>query len=403
MTSRAKLSGRIISLAWGIEIIAAAVGLFLAISRMIGPTGKEELPLFFGIQGALPFFAVAIIELTKIPLASVFYAAKAFRWKLIFAAALVLAMGITFETFFVGFDMYQSLLVRDLRPTLNEIAEQKRIIRTVGEDIQASERVLSGRDGAAGTSRQNEDSINSKFDQQEVALKRQKDGIDKKYETKTGPLKTSLKAVISDLKSLKERYQTEVKQVTDARGKATDVTLKDSNQAKARDQENLNSLRADRQSILSAATKRREHVMDSAKLELGDCTFSCGTIRENRDSEISKISENEQRNLAKIDNQIQQAQSRLSGASVDTSSVRSQYAVELKGLKAGFETDKRALEKKRDRILEQIAVASGSISGSDKRKLEEIENQLVTVANLRQAELAAEKKRFDSQQAAFDE
>jgi hypothetical protein len=401
--SRNKLSGRIISLAWAIEIIAAAVGLFLAISRMIGPSGAEELPLFFSIQGALPFFAVAVIELTKIPLASVFYTAKAFRWKLIFAAALLLAMGITFETFFVGFDMYQSLLVRDLRPTLTEISEQKRIIRTVGEDRQASEQVLSGRESAAEASRQNEESINSKFDKLEGELKRQKEEVYKKYEAKTGPLQTSLETVKSDLKSLEERYQTEVKRVTDARDKATDVALEGTNQAKSRDQDSLNALRAERKSIVAAATERRKQVMDSAEPELLDCFVTCGTIRENRDNEIAKISESEQRNLAGINNQIQQLQSRLSGSGIDTSPVRDQYATELKRVRTEFNAEKRGLEKKRDHVLEQIAIASGSISGSDKRKIKDIEKQLAAGSKSRQTELAAEKKRFDSQQTAFDE
>jgi hypothetical protein len=70
--SNERLSGRIIFLAWGIEIIAASVGLFLAISRMIGTDSNQDLPAYIAIQGALPFFAVAVIELTKIPLATVF-------------------------------------------------------------------------------------------------------------------------------------------------------------------------------------------------------------------------------------------------------------------------------------------------------------------------------------------
>ncbi len=401
--SRAKLSGRIISMAWVIEIIAASVGLFLALSRMIGPTGTEELPLFLAIQGALPFFAVAVIEITKIPLASVFYFVETFRWKCVFFGALLLAMGITFETFFIGFDMYQSILVRELRPTLNSIAEQKRIIRTTSDDKSSSEGILSRRDNSIEASRQNESSINSKFDQQEEELKRQKNEIYKKYEAKTGPLQTSLKAIDSDLIALEKRYQSAVNQVTSARGKATDAALADSDSSKARDQQSVNSLRDERQSIISEATKRRNQVIEGSKGELESCFISCTTIRENRDAEIARIDADERRKLASVDSQIRQIQTRLSGAGVDTSAVRDQFSVELNQLKTEFESDKRALEQKRDKTLEQLAIASGSISGSDKRKIEEIEQRLSTISNERQAELAAEKSRFDAQQQAFDQ
>ena len=83
----AGLSARFLTMAWAIEIIAAMVGLFLALSRMMGPQAGEDLSFFMGFQGALPFFAVMIIELTKIPLATVLYASETLRWRLIFFGA----------------------------------------------------------------------------------------------------------------------------------------------------------------------------------------------------------------------------------------------------------------------------------------------------------------------------
>ena len=63
-------------IAWGVEIIAVGLGLFIAVSIAYDaystyptPTTSQTLNATIG---ALPFFAIAIVELTKIPLAGGF-------------------------------------------------------------------------------------------------------------------------------------------------------------------------------------------------------------------------------------------------------------------------------------------------------------------------------------------
>lgn len=401
--SNEKLSGRIIFLAWGIEIIAASVGLFLAISRMIGTDSNQDLPAYMAIQGALPFFAVAVIELTKIPLASVFYAAQTFRWRVIFLISLIIAMGITFETFFIGFDMYQSLLTRDLRPTLNEIKEQKRVIRTANDERGSAESILARRDEASTTTIQNQQSINDRYDDQVDELKRQKTAVLEKYQAKIGPLQASLDTVTSDLEALEVRHQNDLDQVSQARDKATDAALADLEGARDRDQQILNGLRSERQKIIADATQRRDQVLDSAASELNDCILSCSQIRENRDKNIASIEQDERAKLAQVDQKIRQVEVRLSGSGVNTSDVRDQYTVEINRLKAAYTNEKRQLEQRREQLLEKIAIASSDVSEFDQGKLEEIEAGLEALAIARQSELNAEKERFDSLQTTFDE
>ncbi|MDP6832905.1 MAG: hypothetical protein QF512_18265, partial [Alphaproteobacteria bacterium] len=72
-TEKQTLYRRLLALAWTIEVLAAAVGIFLALSRLMVSQDMTTLHPITAFQGALPFFAVAIIELTKIPLAAVFY------------------------------------------------------------------------------------------------------------------------------------------------------------------------------------------------------------------------------------------------------------------------------------------------------------------------------------------
>ena len=53
----------------------------------------------------MAFVVVSIVELTKIPLATAFYYAAKFRWKITFIVALILINISTFETIIQGFEL----------------------------------------------------------------------------------------------------------------------------------------------------------------------------------------------------------------------------------------------------------------------------------------------------------
>ena len=131
----------LIRTAWGLEIVAAAIGLFIALATAFATHAEilaertqigaaEWMTIFIG---ALPFVMVAIVELMKIPLATAFYLSEARLWRLVFFVALVLLIGITFETMLNGFQrQYESrvFLITELRTELaaleDEIAEAGR-------------------------------------------------------------------------------------------------------------------------------------------------------------------------------------------------------------------------------------------------------------------------------------
>ena len=125
----------LIRTAWGLEIVAAAIGLFIALATafathaeilaerpQIGPA--DWMTIFIG---ALPFVMVAIVELMKIPLATAFYLSEARLWRLTFFVALVLLIGITFETMLNGFQrQYESrvYLITELRTELTSLDDE---------------------------------------------------------------------------------------------------------------------------------------------------------------------------------------------------------------------------------------------------------------------------------------
>ncbi|MDA7709297.1 hypothetical protein N8829_01365, partial [bacterium] len=78
------VAGKLLAAAWAIEIIAACMGLFFSASRLIPSLDGTFLGSISALQGALPFVAVAIVEITKIPLAFACYETNDSRWKVAF-------------------------------------------------------------------------------------------------------------------------------------------------------------------------------------------------------------------------------------------------------------------------------------------------------------------------------
>ena len=112
-----KKAGRfLLVFAWIIEICAASVGLLFAWLTLNSKTSglettNDQLTV---ILAAIPFLIVAIVELTKIPLASACYFSTSLLHKYAFGISLLLVSFITFETFANGFQLNLHLQLKDL-------------------------------------------------------------------------------------------------------------------------------------------------------------------------------------------------------------------------------------------------------------------------------------------------
>ena len=95
--------------AWAVEIMAALL-VFIAFAmafdayRLTPSDGKDASLMLNAILGAVPFLLIAIIEPTKIPLASGLYKVRHWGWKTLIAAALFGLTFVTFETVFTGLE-----------------------------------------------------------------------------------------------------------------------------------------------------------------------------------------------------------------------------------------------------------------------------------------------------------
>ena len=124
---------KLIIMAWIIEIMVASVSFMIAMLFFLSK-GQSDLKIadaandldINSIIVGLSFIVVTVIELTKIPLASVFYYAGKFVWKVVFFLALAAVTFITFETILQGFELaynQRSSVVEDQRKLIEDTKE----------------------------------------------------------------------------------------------------------------------------------------------------------------------------------------------------------------------------------------------------------------------------------------
>ncbi len=138
-----KKAGRfLLVFAWIIEICAASVGLLFAWLTLNSKTSglettNDQLTV---ILAAIPFLIVAIVELTKIPLASACYFSTSRLHKYVFGISLLLVSFITFETFANGFQLNLHLQLKDL----SKLQKQKKQAEIELKALKDDEKNLTG-------------------------------------------------------------------------------------------------------------------------------------------------------------------------------------------------------------------------------------------------------------------
>lgn len=143
---------RLVRFAWAVEIIAVLIGFLISVLVayatyfQINRTGTE---FTFGDYAAilvagLPFLLVAVVELTKIPVATAFMYAKHTSWRILFFFGMLLLAMITFETMINGFERNFANLTlaiderKDkgmmIQNSIDTIEEQKQKIDVINPD-----------------------------------------------------------------------------------------------------------------------------------------------------------------------------------------------------------------------------------------------------------------------------
>lgn len=192
-------------MAWAIEIFVAGVGLTMAYiffqkagtdANSIGATSDRS----DGVIVALSFVVVAIMEITKIPLATALYYAGKLNWRLLFLSALIFVNFSTFETMIQGFDTFY-----------NQRIKKVNIIRIQKESLEGQVSNLVKKKSLGGTNSEKIKTIQeklSKFDLQIAELeKRTAEAISnvEKQSASTNPRIATIQNEIND-------YQEQIKE-----------------------------------------------------------------------------------------------------------------------------------------------------------------------------------------------
>ena len=137
----------LLRMAWTVEISVAIIGFIIGLIIMQGTKTYDDPGIVTGIDliarmfsnmtlsdfsFGLIFMIVAIVELTKIPLATAVYYSVRLSWKIIFILGLLLVNVSTFETIVTGFERMSQERTRDVKKAMHTYQKNLKKI----EDIE---------------------------------------------------------------------------------------------------------------------------------------------------------------------------------------------------------------------------------------------------------------------------
>ena len=128
LNERVSFGHKLYVAAWSIEILAAIVGLSVAIAMTFSSlehlknSGMTEFEVMSEVVlGSIPFVMVAIVELLKIPMVYLIYTSPSFKQKAAFSAILIGLTFITFETVAGGFERQYSAITKKVSAPIEEV------------------------------------------------------------------------------------------------------------------------------------------------------------------------------------------------------------------------------------------------------------------------------------------
>ena len=148
-----KFGVKVLYLAWAVEIVAVMVGLLTAWFN--GYAAYAQFPekdlsaTMEFLLGALPFIVVAIVELSKIPLAAGFYKVKKPGWRVLILIALLSLMFVTFETISLGLERQATNITSSITAIDTKIKDLVKEQNFIQKKLETSDEELSNKENEA--------------------------------------------------------------------------------------------------------------------------------------------------------------------------------------------------------------------------------------------------------------
>ncbi len=367
-TQKQSIAKLLLRMAWTIEIMAAILGLSIGIALTAEKMSIADIRFSQLIYIFLPWFVVAIVELVKIPLASVLYLTESFKWRVILGLGLIAATIITFETFSVGFELNQNVRTSELTALHSKIAEKKSIINSYEDkdgnlqirDLNAANFTNCIIDGSLSTE--------VSFPEDEN-LTNQMNVINKEYSKKNS--ETNL------LESIEKRLLALKKERDDAINVEERSRTEELESAKS-EGENVYQIRLGQ---ISRLQNEMQAIRDAAQKEYDSCNFlGCSRIMVERDKK-----------LAAKDKRINNLQMKTT-ATGRISQISTSTNLKITEIRENY---KSRIEELNERIATQSALAARSIgkkTPEDESRLKELQAELkkLTAEENQQKNIATE-------------
>ena len=365
---------RLYQFAWAIEILVALVALSISVLMLLtdGQSGATTKGLFASIDIdklllSFAFIVVAVMELTKIPLATAFYYSARLNWKILFFVALLVVNFSTFETMITAFEL--------------NYAKRSQAVDSIRSEIDAIASKI--------------DTLNVSNDSTELEIKR------KSIENEINENKNSLKELQSNYRKstseLRKATQIDLNNIDDDRNASNLITEKNSSNIQPQIDGNLEVIR--RLTSKNEALEKKMRIKERERENVPNTVFSNADDIQKQEitKQIDKIQDDIELNEEEI-KEKEEANSRLRESSSTTlgsataknndnasrakDDIRAQAEREQADMLASYQAEKSKLEN----LIEDIRV-------------NKLEPNNVLIANLAANE---EKKIADLKQLRFE-
>ena len=396
------VAGKLLAAAWAIEIIAACMGLFFSASRLIPSLDGTVLGSISALQGALPFVAVAIVEITKIPLAFACYETNDSRWKVTFGFGLLAVAFVTFLSFYVSFDGYQAKLTQVLQPTLERVSEFERKISSAKSIILSAEDILEGEEDSDERYENAIELIEDEYKKLVEPLQKKKgDIINKIHASSEGATNQKTRLEV-ELKRLDEDYDEESKFIK------TEFTNRMSDESEKLDadkqifQENLKNAQARLDAHIANSKKERRTLTEQHKKEEAAAKWY-STIKTDNKKSMAEFEQRFKEREDELKQDILDLKENSSSQPGSLDAASAERDEKLRILKAEYNTERNEILKKIDLTLESIEASKAKgLSPTDKSRVDGFEANIDDARSKRDRLLKLEKDSFQEQRNNFD-
>ena len=389
--------------AWAVEIMAATIGLIIAGMMAWDAYNNSDVKnasaSMNALLGALPFLLIAVIEPTKIPLATGLYRVKNWGWKTLIALSLVGLTGVTFETLFTGLERQVTNVTSTISIGKDEIQNNQEKIASIVDWLEKNENV-DITEKSADLNKQRDNNLNdlrkSKADA-ESSYRKEKNSLNERRQDRLLALnkleKTNIELENKALKPLEDTINNAKEKLNQAKAEKSryedsKLSISDTNQqdpliSKLNDQ--IRDIRANIDDVNLKLNSNEEVQIKKAQIEIG--VTDDGKVGPNTLGNFQEWKAPKEKQIENLNNQIKE---KIKANQSQIDNEKEKIEEKLKDFDNKIDELQKELDTAQNDFKKAQVAASSKIKPKDPQQIE-IENELSLIGE----ELKALDERFN--------